>query len=212
MAEKEQPDDRPFYVFTVEAIQRSFETLKRIKSHEHFPGYLAILRALKRSGEEVARSADIVEFYDRYLRVEDAPPTNPYIQPFRSRYKGGSLLFNRNVAGSYAPSSLRQGSFSDVVEVEGDRRNATYRLRDDHASLASQRLLNGDKLPVGALATFLYRDYGLRLEAPEPQRVIGLFQHEFGLSYDVSEEGQAFAALFINDEAMFRPSDLDASR
>lgn len=196
------------YVFTKQAVLRSIRKLEQCQIHEHFAGYLAILRAIKNNKDLPVRSADITEFHDRYLRVIGAPERAPYVRPFKSRGQGLET-FNANVAGSYAPSSLRaKGKLIHVIEVTGERRGATYGLRRDHARLAFDRLLTC-KVPIGALTAFLYRDYGFRLAKPEVSRVVRLFREEFGLSPDDPAEQEVFEVLFVDDLADFFEADLE---
>ena len=205
MAEATEPAT---YVFTQAAVLRSIRKLERCQIHEHFAGYLAILRAIKNHNGLPVRSADISDFHDQYLRVVGAPDKAPYVRPFKSRGQGLET-FNANVAGSYAPSSLRsKGKLIDVIEVTGVGRDASYGLHNDHAALARERLLTS-KVPVGALTVFMYRDYGFRLAEPKVERVVRLFREEFGLSPDDQAEQRVFAVLFTDDTADFTSADLE---
>ncbi len=205
--EAKKPD---VYVFTKEAVLRSIRTLVDCKIHEHFAGYLAILRGLSAAapGEPVRLKA-IWDLHNRYLSVEGGPDRTIYVRPFASRGNRGLETFNPNVAGSYSASSIRARSkLSNVIEVEGEGQNATYGLKDGHATLALQFLLK-DKVPLGALAAFFYRDFGLRLESPDVARVIRLFRGEFGLSASVPEQQEVFETLFLDDTASFETKDLE---
>ncbi len=203
------PDNVPTYVFTREAVLRSIETLEKFQIHEHFPGYLAILRAQEANQGQPIRSADIVKFHDRYLRVIGAPDRSPYVRPFRSRGRGLET-FNSNTAGSYAPSSLRaRGALIGVIDVTGERTDAAYRLRDNHERAAIKHLLKEIKIPALALAAFLYRDYGFYLSSPDPARVLTLFRNEFGLTLANKNANYIFDTLFYDDTEMYKPSDLE---
>ena len=196
------------YVFTVKAVRRAIDKLVATPSHEHLPGYLAILQAEHRNAGTPAKLTDIVGFHDRYLKVEGAPET-PYLRPFTSRGRG-DVLMNSNVAGSYAPSSLRPiGRFPEVVKVIGEGRDATYLLRSDHATLALTRLLKGHKVPAASLSVFLLRDYGFKLEKPEFAKVMALFREEFGLGRSVLAEKQVFDTLFEDDTSQYSDADLE---
>lgn len=196
------------YVFSKDAVLRAIGRLEQCQIHEHFAGYLAILRAQKSNGGRPAGSGNIVEFHDRYLQVLGAPERAPYVRPFRSRGRGLET-FNSNLAGSYAPSSLREkGKLIEVIEVTGERRTAAYSLRRNHASLAFDRLLN-EKIPICALAAFIYRDYGFVLGTPVIASVIKLFRDEFGLSAEDEKERRVFETLFVDDLANFSDSDLE---
>lgn len=198
------------YVFTKEAINRSIAALVVNPIHEHFAGYLAILRARQSNGQLGIRPADITDFHDRYLRVVGAPDKAPYIRPFKSRGQGLET-FNANVAGSYAPSSLRTGGkLIDVIVVSGGQRNTTYGLQVEHATAALDRLLKGQKVPIGALTSFLYRDYGFLLEEPKVEHVVRLFRKEFGLAEDIADQQRIFGILFSDDLSNFTEGDLEA--
>ncbi|WP_375462957.1 hypothetical protein [uncultured Methylobacterium sp.] len=204
------PGSGETYAFTKDAVLRAIANLSAHPIHEHFAGYLAILRALRANGGHPARAADINEFHDRYLRAEGHPDTAPYVRPFKSRGKGLEP-FNANVAGSYAPSSLRsKGKLIDVIRVDGTHRSATYDLLDDHAGAALDRLLKNNKVPVVSLTAFLYRDYGFRLEARDIQRTVALFRDEFGLRPDTSSEAATFDLLFADDSLNYQDGDLEA--
>lgn len=197
------------YVFTKETVLRSIASLERQPIHEHFSGYLAILRALRVGrGVEPVKVTDIKEFHERYLHVLGAPERSPYVRPFKSRGKGSLSLFNSNVSGSYSPSSIRAESpLAGIIDVHGTNREATYSLKEGHADAAFESLLRNKKIPVGALVAFLYRDYGFRLAEPLIQNVIYLFRDEFGLT--VGAGTAAFSLLFEDDTADFSPSDFE---
>lgn len=189
-------------------MRKAIQQLLANPIHEHFAGYLAVLRAQRANPGQPARSMDINEFHDRYLFAADAPRRSPYIRPFKSRGRGIEL-FNANVAGSYAPSSLRaKGKLIDVLDVQGSRQLATYNLRSNHAKAALDGLLKGHKVPAISLAAFLYRDYGLKLEEPAVTRVLTVFRDEFGLRASEPSEGTVFNTLFEDDSQSFQDSDL----
>lgn len=198
------------YVFSKDAVLRSIATLEEQPIHEHFSGYLAILRALTiGKGLEAVKVADIREFHDRYLHVLGAPDRSPYVRPFKSRGKG-LTLFNANVSGSYSPASIRADRpLAEVVEIHGTNRDANYTLKDGHAAAAFKSLLRERKVPVGALVAFLYRDYGFRLPLPSIEDVADLFREEFGLTG--SDGSSIFNTLFFTDFGDFSTADFDVA-
>ena len=211
------------YVFSVDAVRRAITSLLKSKNHEHVPGYLALLRSPRRRQGEPSSLSDIVDVYDRYLKVLDAGENKPYLRPFVSR--GSNIWFNDNISGSYAPSNVKAepGMFFKVAEVSGTGLNTTYSLPEDHVARASEHLLKGHRLPIIASAAFFYRDYGFQLESPSIEAVGEIFRNEFGLDIkDVpktSEEGAtgfkhqtAFEALFHDDTAHFAVEDLEILR
>lgn len=203
------PGSGETYVFSRDAVLRAITSLVSQPVHEHFPGYLTILQSLRKGDDDVVRSAEINTFHDRYMRV-DGDAKAPYVSPFRSRGHGKLVRLNSNVAGSYAPKSLREGRLGAVINVEEFGQGATYSLRDDHAALVSERLLRGSKVPALALAAFLFRDYGFQLEAREVTRALAVFRDSFGLRADVKEEASTFDLLFRDDSHEFADGDLRA--
>lgn len=202
-------DSYSTFVFTKKAVLRGISNLESMPIHEHFVGYLAILNAMHDDERAEVHSTDITDFHERYLRVVDAPDNSPYISPFRSRGKGMRLV-NRNVAGSYAPSSIRsQGKITNVIEVLGEGQNAAYVLRPNHASMALKHFLKGRKVPVASLAAFLYRDFGFELPQSDVSAVIELFRREFCLSRDNEQQNKSYETLFYDDSDQFEKNDLE---
>jgi hypothetical protein len=196
------------YVFSIEAVKRAVPALVGIRTHEHFAGYLAILRAIRASGSPKVSPTAIYDFHDRYLQVEGNPQF-PYVSPFRSRGAAALKRINKNLAGSYAPSSLRADRpIVALITIEGQGNAATYTLRPDHVSIASKLLLRGNKIPAVALSAYLYRDYGFALEQKEISRVLGVFRDQFGLRAAHSTEAAAFNMLFTDDTSNFSNNDL----
>lgn len=197
------------YVPSVEAVRRAIHSLVHTKSHEHLPGYLAIYKAQAERGGKPAHMVDIQKFHDDYLRVEDAPEKSPFIRPFRSRGVGLKLL-NVNVAGSYAPSSVRTaGTFPSVVEVRGEGMDGSYSLPEGHAALAVANLLGGHRIPVAALAIFLLRDYGVRLQHQRIRSYVDAFREEFRFRGIIDEERAVFDTLFEDDVDHYKDTDLE---
>lgn len=207
MAKRGRPVAGETYVFTKASVRRAVDSLVSQPVHEHFPGYLAILQSMRKSGEDVARSAEITAFHNRFMRI-GGDTRSPYVSPFRSRGHGKLVRLNSNVAGSYSPKSLREGRLGAVVNVEGLGQGATYSLRDDHAALASDRLLRGAKVPAVALTAFLFRDHGLILRTRAISRALNLFRNEFGLRAAIEDEANTFDVLFQDDSDDFQDDDL----
>ena len=196
------------YVFSIAAVKRAVEKLSSTPSHEHFPGYLAIATKCNGFDAPFASQSDIVKFYDDYLRVPEAPDESPYLRPFKSRGFGPELM-NKNVAGSYAPSSIRAGGkFQEVIEVAGARKNAKYSLRPDHASKVLDRLLSGHKVPAASLMVFLLRDYGFKLSNRTVADAMLVFRTQFALRSNRSEERKMYDTLFEDDSSDYSDSDL----
>lgn len=206
----EEAKKTDIYVFSIDAVRRSITSLLKNKNHEHVPGYLALLRSQKTRIGTPSQISDIVEVYDRYLKVLDVAIDRPYLRPFVSR--GKNIWFNDNVSGSYAPSNVKAdpGPFFRVIDVSGSGLNTTYSLPSDHAARASTHLFKGHKLPITALTTFMYRDYGFRLDTPSVVSAVALFRDEFCLRADDAVQSSVFNTLFYDDSADFTTADLES--
>ena len=201
------------YAFSVEAVVRAIRSLSNTRSHEHFPGYLALLR--ERTSPDPLRSTDIVEFYDARLRIEDAPEQAPYLRPFRSRGVGKPLtLYQRNVAGSYAPSSIREGrALSRVIRVEeASSGQVEYSLPSEHWSIVLSEMLSGHRQPLLATAAFLLRDCAFPLEdGPSLDGAIEVFRRELNIRPSDPDGDVVFETLFEDDRDTFSNDDLEGT-
>ena len=142
---------------------------------------------------------DFAGFFDRYLKVGDALAGAPYAVPFNDR--GSSLWLNPNVAGSYAPSSLRDVSpLRQVADIFGSRVSHTFSLKEDDAKLCFVHLLHQKQMPVLPLAAFLFRDYAIEAEDGEGTPAFGdlidIFRDQFGFRASVKSEEADFKFLF----------------
>lgn len=171
-------------------------------SHRHLPGYLGLKRTARIEGQSTGLDFDYTGFYDAFLRVRD--DDNPYLTPFGPNTDPDrhSLWFNRNVAGTYAPSSIRQDQpFSRVVTVEGSGNSATYVLVDDHHERAREELLQDQRLPVIPLAGFLYRDFAIEKDGePRVEDLVTVFRDEFGYRDGETNEAEEFEYLYETEE------------
>jgi hypothetical protein len=193
-----------------QVVRQSFKNLIDSKAHPSFAGYLCVCRESHSSGSAEGLKVNFKSFFDRFLRVARTPDEKPYVMPFaESKGSKWSPFFNRNVAGSYAPSSLRDVSpFQQVVKIAGSRRDANYSLVPDHAAIAKKLLLYGKPLGVVSLALFLYRDYGLHLVPQGPTALVTIFREEFGFRTSVPIENKAFSTLFADDSSQFAQQEL----
>lgn len=205
------------YVLRVEAVRKSVESLAHSQLHEHLPGYLAIYQAAKKDKGQ-ADPSDIVAFYDEYLAARGATEQKPYIQCFLSRGSRPRLQ-NRNVAGSYSPSSIRSdGRLQGVINVNGEGRDTYYTLPDDHASRAHTSLLKGNRIPAVAMSVFMLRDYAFEVSQavvageyvgsaePSLTGVVDIFRNEFFLREDFEIEKNVYNLLFRDDSKDFEGS------
>lgn len=152
--EVEQSD--ALQVLTIEAVRWGIETLKQTRVHPFFLAYLHLRKRAAEQGSDEDIAPDWEELGD-YMHVRGGPPGKPYYRPLWHG-KGtdpGRYWLNRNLAGSYAPSSLRNVPVR-VIETRGSH----FSLRPEHARLALEHLLYEQSLSAIALAAYLYRNYG----------------------------------------------------
>lgn len=146
------------YVPTLPRVRQAMATLIGLGAHRSVAGYLAVLNEAASAQREDKLRPDFRSFFDRFFRIGDPPQKRPYAVPFTRNPK--SVLFNANVAGSYAPSSIRPVSpLYNVLTIEGGGTQAVFSLRDNHAVIARQSMLPSP-IPLYAFATFFYRDIG----------------------------------------------------
>jgi predicted ATPase len=175
----------------------SLRRLRQRKIHPLFGGYLHLLECAKLRRRLHDLQPDFTDFYKRYFLVRDHPIRTPFIKPFTDRAASDrNLWMNPNVAGSYAPRSLRPGQpFRAVVAVNDESK--TYSLPENHAVQALQHLLFGDPLSIDDLVFFLYRDRGFVQGPPVARRLIESFAFEFGYSTRLEDEpSQDFEVLY----------------
>lgn len=198
------------YMVREKIVAECLVQLRDQRVHNNFAGYLCIKRTSARDQSIVDLRVNFKEFFDTYLEMPGAPSSQkPYLQPFvPSEPNPDNAWFNRNVAGSYAPSSIRSGQpFSQVVSVNGRSRDARYSLKERHWELALTHLLFGQQLPVVPLAIFLYRDYGFNMEYPDVGVVVSVFREEFGYSIQNEQNELEFRYLYLDDSSAIDSSD-----
>ena len=167
-----------------EIVARSLQRLRAQKTHTLFSGYLHLQQQAGILGKLHDLRPEFLHFFERFFLVPGHPLGTPYIKPFEKSPSKKNLWLNKNVAGTYAPSSLRPDQpFRKVVDIH----EGTYSLFKDHAEQARSRLLS-EKIHVADLAVFLYRDYGIDCPYPSIQNLIDIFAYEFGY---VEAEGAA---------------------
>lgn len=177
-------------------VARSLERLRQRKIHPLFAGYLHLQRLAKSTGRLKKLTPDFVAFFKEFFFVKDHPIGTPYIKPFTNqRASDKNLWLNENVAGSYAPSSLRPGQpFGKVVQVDQDK---TYTLPHDHPKRALKYLLNGEPISAPDLSAFLFRDFGLLEDNPTTDDLLDVFAVEFGYANGPgAPRGDGFCELY----------------
>lgn len=193
-----------FFVSTA-AAKLAISKLTSKKVHPHFSGYLAAVAAATEAGRQDNLKINFQEFYSNYLLVAGAPPTKPYLQPFSESAKEAPQLFNKNVAGSYAPSSLRSvAPIRAVVDFHGSRQRVTHTLKANHETIAVKELTGSKRIPVHSLATFLFRDHKIhRIGASDADSAMKMFCRIFGYDLSIPTVRVQFETLYEPDEETF---------
>lgn len=183
---------------TPQAAAASIRELRRRRMHPHFAGYLCLLHAATAAGRTQEIKVNFKQFFGDFLVYGNASKMRPYINPFSRTKEKGEIYFNRNVAGSYAPKSIRPGQpLAQVVSAYGSGSDARYTLAEAHPSAALKHLLYGQRLPIILLSVFLYRDYGFKREVGGLIHEIFVteFRNEFGFGGS-GDGAAAFSELF----------------
>ncbi len=189
-------------VLKPEIVARSIEVLRSRRIHSTFAGYLSVRWVAAASKRVTNLAPHFREFFETFLRIAGVPGQKPYIVPFSEEApSAANLWFNRNVAGSYAPSSLRRVSpLRRVVAVHGSGTSARYSLRPRHWELAMEHLCYGSKVPVGSLAAFLYRDFAVNINPPTMSDLVSIFRFEFGYPPNEGKRQIEFEHLYEEDD------------
>ena len=177
-------------------VAAALRRLRERKVHPLFAGYLHLRRRAAELGRLDDLRPDFLEFHERFLSPAGHPLGSPYVKPFiNTKPTERNAWLNENVAGSYAPSSIRPDKpFGRVVNV--DKADRSYSLPPDHAELAARHLLYGGKINAADLAAVLYRDFGF-VPSMTADDLAGLFAYEFGfIEEEGGESGEEFAQLF----------------
>lgn len=153
---------------------------------------------------------DFREFFRTFLRPNGGPTDKPYMMIFTENDPSvHNRWFNPNLAGSYAPSSLRpEAPLLKVVDVEGKARDTRYSLKARHWELARAHLAFTRRVPAIHLAVVLYRDFAIEKDSATLEDVVTVFQHEFG--YVLSGQSSAtdeFEHLYSVDDEILQSSD-----
>lgn len=168
-------------VIKKELVAQSLKLVRSQKTHSLFSGYLHLQKRTKELGRLEDLSPDFLSFFKEYFKIIDHPLGSPYIRIFTEKAPSEkNLWINENIAGSYAPSSLRAGKpFRSVVNID----DKVYSLPYDHTSKAYKFLLYNKKINLISLAIFIYRDYGFYKQITYRQ-LIDVFLYDFGYVSD----------------------------
>ncbi len=167
------------YVPTLPKVKASLDALASLDAHRALAGYLCVLNAASIENRTADLRPDFRGFFDRFFRIGDPPSKKPYAVPFARGAK--SILFNENVAGSYAPSSLRPvNPLHSLMDIKGGGGQASFTLRDNHIE-QTRELLLPVPLPIYAYACFMYRDFGFTVN-PDRRQIESAVESDFGFA------------------------------
>lgn len=192
-------EETPLWGIGKNVVAEALNRLRAQPIHPAFTGYLC----LKREARDVGREDDLAfryqTFFGRFLKLGNQPASVPYLMPFNEKGKPtiSNAFFGTNIAGSYAPSSIRPTNpLRKVVEITGSGRKARFRLVPDHAKIAAEHMLSKKKIHPFSLAVVLYRDFGLFAQQPNASDLLTIFKNEFGYRDGHPEEASQFEAIF----------------
>jgi len=177
-------DNEGPYVIRVEVVRECIAVLREQRIHSFFPAYLH----LRRQAAARDRLTDLTPNWNELgtlLEVPGGPFGRPYFRPFwPGPAQAGQEWLNPNLAGSYAPSSIRELP-RRVIDIQGGK----FSLRPRHWELAREHLADNRPVPVLALAGFFLRDFGLvKRETPSLAELIAIFRQEFGYRDGIDNE------------------------
>jgi hypothetical protein len=183
------------YVVRKRIVAESLTRLREQRTHTFFAGYLYLQQLASQLGRLEDLQPDFRQFFHKFFEVGNHPLGAPYIKPFTEQKPSAqNLWLNENVAGSYAPSSLRTGQpFRKVVIIDGKR----YSLPPDHAERAFEHLLYSTPVQAVDLAVVLYRDFGLLDDSLAIRDLVDIFAYEFGYASEPgSHPDEKFRTLY----------------
>lgn len=160
-------------------------------THPFFIAYLWLRRRASIVGDPTSITPDWSGL-DPYLRVPGGPLGKPFLRPFwKGARNSQQEWLNRNLAGSFAPSSFRSEYVSPVVTTNAA---GNYVLRDEHWKKALHHFLYDQPLPALAVSAYLLRNRGLISSTPPgPADLIDAFRRDFHFPPEADEE---FSTLF----------------
>lgn len=187
------------YVLTLDAVRRAITTLKPLTIHETLPVFLH----LRHRANTLGRFSDLQPDWQgephNWLDVPGGPTNKPNFRPFTSRGLSlDSFWMNANLAGSYAPSSLR-GMRAIYVNSNDEYILPTLTNGQPDAEVIRERLFADKTVPAWAVAAFLFRNRRFltaSAETPGWPDLLDVFQDFFGWTSD--ERNRLFDWSFPN--------------
>ncbi|QQZ55280.1 hypothetical protein IFE09_17895 [Streptomyces microflavus] len=206
--------DNTQWVLRIDVVQQAIKDLQAMHIHENFVVYLHVTRQGGKMGgggspkQLTGIAPDWSGEVQEWLDVPEGPPSKPHFVPFSSRGSDPARFWKgSNLAGSYAPSSLRS---MNSLFVGPDR---TYRLPATptggvDASKLKESLLGTSVVPAWAVATFIYRNRAFMASSePSGGELLEVFGEDFSLAeeeratlFEWSLPGGSFFESFVPEE------------
>lgn len=185
----------PTNVFTLspESVQWAIAELKKQSIHPYFLAYLILRRRALEEGSMEGFSVNWDHEIGPYLRVDGGGPTRPFYRPFLNQVVRDESRYwlNKNLAGSYAPSSIRKAA-GEIAGGEGRE----YLLHPNHAATAAANLLSGKKINVYAFSIYLLRNRAFVTSHPAVSDVIQAFKKLFLFGPEYPESSSDYELFF----------------
>jgi len=203
------------WVASLSTVQDAVAHLLARRTHQHFIGYLYVRKLARGNGVGTPVKPNWA-LLDEYLRVEGGPHNKPLLRPFWPNQRNAQQEWmNENLAGSFAPSSIRTSPTTPLSRVVAIDPEGNYTLRSNHVENALRYLLLDKPMSVVHLALFLYRNRGIwSTDSPTIEVLIECFRDDFG--YSSPDRDQEFRALYSLDPSwtddIFEPLPLPADR
>lgn len=142
-------------VLTLNFVRASIVALQSQRIHPHFPVYMQ-LRRLVAEGADPTNVPFIPAGMQAMLGVPGGPPARPNFRPFSTANvrDPANWWLNKNLAGSYAPGSIRS-SAAFLLDDAGH-----FILPARHAQIALDRFLVSKRVPAWAIAGYFMRNHG----------------------------------------------------
>ncbi|MEU3508338.1 hypothetical protein ABZ733_10470 [Streptomyces longwoodensis] len=177
----EQVNPAQDYVVRIEVVRWAIDTLTNRRIHPFFLAYL-YLHGLTPDEDDPAPVNPVWGDLSKYLAMPGGPPRKPYYRPFFQEVSRPERYWlNVNLAGSYAPSSLRQVP-KRIVDVSDD---GNFQLKENSAELVLEYLLYDKPAPLLALSAFMLRNYGFKSDdgIPSAWDLCSAFLTEFNFQH-----------------------------
>lgn len=180
------------FILRTDAVRCCINVIRGRKIHPFFPAYLHLRQ------QALAQGSDTVtpHWHDLapFLELPGGPPDKPYFRPFWNQSRGaGQEWLNRNLAGSYAGSSIRQQPLKVITYEDG-----LFGFRDQHWDAALEYLLYKERVPAVAVAGFFYRDFAFQTEGtePTPNDLVTIFRRDFLYDQPEDDPDREFDVIF----------------